>query len=759
MNAEIISVGTELLLGDILNTDTRFLSKELSLYGINVFFQSTVGDNAARLRSVLESALSRADLIITSGGLGPTADDLTRETVSETLGIPLRLHEESFTRMKEYFKRIDRDMPENNKKQAMLPEGCTVFPNEFGTAPGCAVLHEGKCVIMLPGPPKELEPMFVGSVLPYLSQFSDGVIHSETLNIFGMGESKVEQLIARLMESSNPTVAPYAKMGEVQVRVTAKANDAESGKAICRPVVDQIKQYIGSYVYGENVDSLQQVVVRELQKKKFKISTAESCSAGLLSKRITDIPGSSSVFEVGVAAYANEKKTEMLGVKAETLAARGAVSAEVAAAMARGALAVSGADLAVGITGLAGPDGGTDEKPVGLVYIALCNGGKIWVKKLVANAKGTREYIRNISTSHALDMVRRYLEDPIDGLADGIMLEINKDTGPELKAFIQESASEKEKKAKRGFWASLFPRKGDGPGEVIRKIVFLLAVLLFLGSVGYFAYDQWYLPMINQQKYESLGQLYYPGDSSRATGGWDYPVNIEYPEGMLDEFKALYAKNQDIKGWISIPDTPLDYPIVQASDNDYYLRRDFDKNYSVYGVPFFDYRNKIAKDDVNRNIIVYGHYVQNHIMFGSVERYKDLSYYREHPIVNMDTIYNKNNYKIISVFYASTNPAHPNNFYYIRTDFQDDQDFGLFIKEVQMRSIFNIPVDVNENDQLLTISTCSHIFDDARMVIVARKVRPDEPADVSVSDASVNTECLMPDIWKTLNPGKKYPGS
>jgi len=409
MNAEIISVGTELLLGHTINTDASYVARELSTIGVNLLFAGTVGDNVPRLKETLESALQRSDLVITTGGLGPTGDDLTKETIAETAGKKLVLHQESMDRIIRYFK--GRAVGETQEKQAMLPEGCTVFPNDHGTAPGCGFETDaGKTIIMLPGPPSELIPMLKNYAIPYLTRNDKAVIVSKIVRVFGLGEGFVAEQIADLTDCSNPTAATYAKDGEMFVRVTARAENEEKAEAMCAPVVEELKKRFSEFIYGIDVESLEEVVVTELGRRGLHLATAESCTGGLLSKRITDIAGASKVFQMGAVTYANEIKTLLLGVPEPTLKQYGAVSEQTARAMAEGVREKSGSELGIGITGIAGPDGGTKEKPVGLIYIALCDGEHTWVRKMQrAGASKGREYLRNLATSNALDMVRRYL--------------------------------------------------------------------------------------------------------------------------------------------------------------------------------------------------------------------------------------------------------------------------------------------------------------------------------------------------------------
>lgn len=408
MNAELISIGTELLLGDIVNTNSAFLARELAALGINVFHQSVVGDNAERLKDSLALALSRADIVVTTGGLGPTYDDITKQTVASMLGLAMKRHAPSAQKIEAFFARRGAVMTPNNLLQADVPRGATVFPNDSGAAPGIAVSHGGKQLILLPGPPSEMRPMFTGHVAAFLQAQTDSTICSKTLHIFGMGESQVEDVLRDLMTSSqNPTVAPYAAKGEVKVRVSAKAADAGAAHAMIGPVVETVKQALGGAVYGVDIGSLQNALVRELAKKRLTAATAESCTGGMVAAAITAVPGASAVFTGGVCAYSNALKQSLLRVRPETLARHGAVSAETAREMAWAARSVAAADIGVGVTGIAGPGGGTDEKPVGLVYVAVDSAAYRETKKLLLarGHKDERDSIRHMAMLHALSLM------------------------------------------------------------------------------------------------------------------------------------------------------------------------------------------------------------------------------------------------------------------------------------------------------------------------------------------------------------------
>lgn len=409
MTAEIICVGTELLLGNIVNTNAAFLAEECARLGLSSYYQTVVGDNRERLLQTLQTALERSDIVLLSGGLGPTRDDLTKETVAQVLGCPLVEDAESRSRIADYFQMRGIVPTENNWKQALLPEGAKALTNKNGTAPGIAIEKNGKHVILMPGPPNELRPMFQEEVVPYLRGLEKEVIESVTVKVVGIGESRAETLVADLMEKqTNPTLAPYAKTGEVHFRVTAKAPDAERARALIAPLTAELQKRFGSKIYTMDAAvTLEQAVADLLLERKLTMTTAESCSGGLLAARMINVPGVSEVFKAGFITYANEAKQNLIGVREETLQQYGAVSSQTAEEMARGAARTAGADVAVSITGIAGPDGGTPEKPVGLVYIGCYVQGSVQVEEY--HFSGSRMKIRESVTASALVQLRSFL--------------------------------------------------------------------------------------------------------------------------------------------------------------------------------------------------------------------------------------------------------------------------------------------------------------------------------------------------------------
>ena len=408
MIAEIMAVGTELLLGDIVNTNAQYLSRELANLGIEVYYQTVVGDNPNRLENAIKNAFERADMVITTGGLGPTEDDLTKETGAAYFGLKLVQDAKALELLEQNFKKLKRVMTPNNIKQSFVPEGAKVLYNRNGTAPGILIEKNGKIMVMLPGPPKETIPMFEEQVKPYLAEKQEYMFVSRVLRVAAVGESAMETAVKELIDTQkNPTIAPYAKQHESILRITAKAHSQEEAEKLIEPVAEKIYQILGENVYAEGETSMQEVVAKLLLEKGYTISVSESCTGGLLSSSLVEYPGISQVFMQGVVSYSNEAKMSRLGVKAQTLEKYGAVSSQTAAEMAEGVAKSAGTDIGISTTGVAGPGGGTKEKPVGLVYLGLYFQGQVKTKEL--RLWGDRQRIRERAVVSALDWLRREL--------------------------------------------------------------------------------------------------------------------------------------------------------------------------------------------------------------------------------------------------------------------------------------------------------------------------------------------------------------
>ena len=406
---EIISVGTELLLGQIANTDAQDISSMLSEIGIDVYYHTVVGDNPDRLRSCIETAKNRADIIITTGGLGPTYDDLTKQIIANCFNLPLVENKSERKFLYDYITNVHSEISENNYQQSLLPEGSTVFHNLWGTAPGCAFRKEGKIIIMIPGPPREANNMFKTYALPYLASLSDNVIVSHEVRIFGTSESELDDLLRTDMSSmTNPTMAPYAKEADCFLRITAKADTKEKAEELIKPVLIDTVQKIGDTVYGIDVHNLETRVYQLLSEKQMTFSSAESCTGGDIARRFTDIPGASQLFLGGVITYTDDTKEKLLGISSELISEKSAVSEEVARQMAQKVRALTGSDIGVSVTGVAGPaNDGLHE--VGTVFTAISANDICKVIKLNLGKERNRAYIRRASGNFVFDMIRRYL--------------------------------------------------------------------------------------------------------------------------------------------------------------------------------------------------------------------------------------------------------------------------------------------------------------------------------------------------------------
>lgn len=394
MKTEIITVGTEILLGDILNTNTHYLSNELANMGIDVYYQITVGDNEQRLLSQLKESFKRSDLVILTGGLGPTEDDITKEVCAKYFNMEMEFHEQSWDKIIEIHNKMNRKPTENNRKQAYFPKGSLILPNKYGTAPGCIMEKDKKTIIVMPGPPKEMKPMFDNYVKPFLLKDNKNILKSKVLRIIGMGESKIENDLLDLIDKQiNPTIATYAKDGECTVRITAKGKNEKEVESLIEPISNEIKSRFKEKVYGEDDTAIEDEVAKILVDNNLTIAVAESCTGGMVAADLINYPGISSVFMEGCVTYSNEAKMMTLNVKKETLNTVGAVSEQCAKEMSEGVAARHNTNIGLSTTGIAGPEGGSEDKPVGLVYMGITINNKTIVKKYIFN--GNRQQIRS----------------------------------------------------------------------------------------------------------------------------------------------------------------------------------------------------------------------------------------------------------------------------------------------------------------------------------------------------------------------------
>ena len=405
MKTEIITVGTEILLGDILNTNTHYLSNELANMGIDVYYQITVGDNEQRLLSQLKESFKRSDLVILTGGLGPTEDDITKEVCAKYFNMEMEFHEQSWDKIIEIHNKMNRKPTENNRKQAYFPKGSLILPNKYGTAPGCIMEKDKKTIIVMPGPPKEMKAMFDNYVKLFLLKDNKNILKSKVLRIIGMGESKIENDLLDLIDKQiNPTIATYAKDGECTVRITAKGKNEKEVESLIEPISNEIKSRLKEKVYGEDDTTIEDEVAKILVDNNLTIAVAESCTGGMVAADLINYPGISSVFMEGCVTYSNEAKMMTLNVKKETLNTVGAVSEQCAKEMSEGVAARHNTNIGLSTTGIAGPEGGSEDKPVGLVYMGITINNKTIVKKYIFN--GNRQQIRSRACKTLLNDLR-----------------------------------------------------------------------------------------------------------------------------------------------------------------------------------------------------------------------------------------------------------------------------------------------------------------------------------------------------------------
>ncbi len=801
MNVEIISVGSELLSGNVVNTNASYISKRLMELGHDSFRQFTVDDNKQRLSEIITGSINRCDVLILTGGLGPTADDITKETVCETLGLRLVENPICKKHIDDYFRNLGKLPTDNNYKQATAPDGAVIFPNPKGTACGIAIQFGSKHIILLPGPPIELNAIFKASVIPYLKKLSHHAIVSHTLNVFGMGESMIETLIAPLCGQDNPTVATYCAGNECNVTVTASAESESEAEAICTKTLIALKEILGDCVYGSDADGLASVVVNSLRSSGLKISTAESCTGGMLSQALTSVSHSSEVVEIGILAYSNRIKNEALSVPRDVLEESGAISPETAMYLAKNVRILSDSDIGIGITGNAGPTA-SENKPIGLVYVAIADKTKYLVKKLQLSAMFDREKIRDYATLTALDLVRRYvnarpqvlagmvnygeefiftdeyLDSHFASATEKSAVEKPKGFDPNVSFLIyehedgaeastedsinppdvtsyennitndteeigEEVADDKITKLKEkistkfsAFFKRILPTRNHKVIDIVIKVASIVAIIGLLVSsvalISHFAHENAQRNIIDTARDDFVYD-----DNSKNDDTKQYSI-----------FDPLIQQNPDVKAWISISNTNVDNPVYQTTDNDYYLDHNMLKEKSRYGALFFDFNNRIELTGNSKNLTVYGHNMKDRSMFGSLSSYRSLSFYKKNPIIKLKTLYNQADYIIFAAMITNASPDDDNGYVYnfTRCEFESSEAFMSWIAEAKERSLIDSGIPITAEDEILTLSTCCYDFDDARFVIMAKKIDTNESTP-DYSRATLNKNVRYPQAW------------
>lgn len=814
MNCEIICVGTEFLTGDLPNQRMNFVARQLTDIGVTVTEQIVLGDRAEDIGRQVACSVKRCNLLVIFGGMGATQDDLTKQAVADALQVRLVEDKYSLAKIHRFFQKDAREMSAGNRRQALVFENGIVLENNIGLAPGCFIEKNNCMVVLLPGPRAELIRMLSESVLPIVKKKVHCTVYNSHVRVFGIDEAKIEEMCAEFESGQNLTVTTHTYRGEVDICISAKAESKAAAEKLCAPVAERLQKRIGENVYTTQYSSLEETVVQKLLQNKKRVATAESCTAGLLSKLITDIPNSSAVFEMGIVAYANYIKIEALGVSEQLIRERGAVCPEVAVQMANGVRKMCGADIGVGITGVAGP-AASENKPVGLVFIAVA-GPENAVVLRVMRSGGGRDAVRNFAAAAALDMIRRYLDgcekfisyatapdQPLNVIneyslpvlplehsenhslttfktavdnstaADEVALFNWANAGEEAEtkpsqlpeqqedymnyifddgaadepAVKQEIAAAENAVAapapqkapkKQGFLRSLFPVKGDSVGEKVRKSIFLVALVVLIVTLSY---------LVNY-----FAESWLAGRAvSNAVSAWNNASMQKDENGVFIAFKELMKNNSDIKAWMKIEGTNINNPVYQTTNNDYYIDHDMNKQSSRYGALFIDKDAAITATGNSKNVVVYGHHMRDGTMFGTLKKYTDINFYKQHPVIDFTTLYLDADYKVFAVFITNTKPEQDNGevFNYRYPEFASEEDFLSFVNNVKVRSIIDTGVEVDAQDELLTLSTCTYEFDDARLVVMARKVRAGEQNAADTSAAKVNPTPLYPQIWYT----------
>ncbi len=721
MKCEIITIGTELLFGEIVNTNAAYLSKRLKRLGITVTRQISISDDLARIKNCLRAALERADLIITTGGLGGTDDDITRESVSELLGLPLQRDAELYESIKEYFASKNENLPASAGKEADVIKGAKVLKNTAGLAPGQYIASTDKAILLLPGPPYELRDVFEKEAEALISGNSGNIV-TETVNVFGISESALNDVIKEI-DCGKAAIGTYARNGELFAEVTFSAPSYSEAAQSAREVADKIAAAVGEFAYARNAESIADEVVRLLAEKKLFVTTAESCTGGLLAKRITDVNGASEVFEQGVTAYADAIKQSALSVRPAILKKHGAVSPQAAADMAAGALFTSKADIAVSITGYAGDN---DPKK-GKVFICLYDGVGCYVRELhLTDPRYSRARIREIAVLHAFDMLRRRLSgldivtDRWRAAGDSVMPDIK--IGP---FYIKQKKDGKDKK--KGFFPRRYtfdPRRTSFSwSNLTRVIAFCMAFIVLVIASSYILNDQ--MERRRNRQASSTAQEMFKDPQSYIENN-DPSFVYTGPSDVLENFHVLYMQNPDIVGWISMKKNNgaafIDYPVVQSLDNDHYLRRSFFGDYATGGTIFMDYR--CNSTIFSKNSVIYGHNMKDNSMFAQLLKYGNASFYNSAPIIDYSTLYGEHKFKIFAAFYTTV------DFNYIQVSFADRKEFLALVAEARARSVIDTNVDVNVDDSIITLSTCAYIdgVENARFVVMGRLLRDGEAA-------------------------------
>jgi SrtB family sortase len=732
-----------------------------TLSGVGIKVREQIGLCAGRgdLQRGIAGALRRSNLVMILGGLSPESGGVARQVVAQGLSLSTELNRDLLDSIRDYCLKTGTPQEDTDEALAVIPRGSLFFPGRAGKTPGLIISSSRQHIIMLPAVEEEAAQLLKEDVLPWLANrpTAEPATVTRTVRTWGISEEMVRKTIAGVMNSSNPSVTLQKEGAEILVRVSGQGAGAGEAAAACTPALQRIVDLLGDCAYGLDVDSLQDAVADKLLKKRLSVAIAESGSSGMLARVLNEAAGGSQVLRQSVLVDDDYEKKGILDIPGKLLKKRGGVCEEVAVAMADSARGLADADIGVAVTV---GRGGDKRAPCGLVYIAVADSSSVYVKKLVVGTGDPAEnnYVVDAALSRALNMIRLFVDYlpgrymgaiPLaDALAGRTVTDLpDEDTGG--------NAGPRESKGfARRFFGNFHIKRADRPGVKVKKLIFILAVLVFLGSAGYIGY--WYLQSWQfRMQSVDLRDMYTYGNIDPGDLPEDFPRNYQ------TKFAALYARNEDIMGYVSYPGTEMAYPVVQSEDNEYYLRRDYDKNQTQHGIPFLDWR--VDAKTPSDNMVVYGHNMQDGQLFGelmSLNTYTNsgaVDFYKEHPVFDFSTVYSDGQYAIFSVFITNAYPEQGPVFdYHNFIEAKTDDDFAAYVKEIKVRSLIDTGVDVEPGDKLVTLSTCTYEFTDARFVVVGRKLRRNEtPEDFDTSAAVRNPSPLMPDIWYDAFGGSK----
>jgi SrtB family sortase len=741
----------------------RSVARALSGAGIKVKEQISICSGRGDLQKAVAAALERSNVVLTLGGLGREQGGLTKTAIAQGLGLPLENHPDCYKAIQEYCRRTGEAFLPGDAALAQVPRGAQVFPSSVGKTPGLVISSASQHIVMLPEEEREALALLREGILPLISGVSPEVTVIRTLRTYGISEDMVRRTLAELMSAPNPKISIEQEGSEVLVRVTGRGPKPQQAAAACTPALRRMVELLGDAAYGLDVESLQAAVVDKLQKKNLGIAVVESGSGGMLTRVLSETGSGGEILRYTVAVDTDRAKWEKLGAPYRLLKKHGGCSEQAAVFLANAARKKSQAEIGVALTVGQGYD---RKNPLGLVYIAVCDQSSVYVKKLIVGDGHPEEQdlVLDAALSRALNMIRLFVDYLPGHYMGAIPLEeaLNGRTVTDLPG--QEDSLSGRTGAKVGFWRKLgrnfIIRKADRPGVKVKKAIFILAMLLFLGSAGYvgkYYYDAW----AAKELASKLQDMYTYGEMG------DYEIPDDFPKDYQKKFGALYAVNRDVIGFISIPGTQMAYPVVQGPNNEYYLRKNYNKEHSEYGIPFLDYRADVKRP--SDNLLIYGHNMKDSQIFGELMNYNiygkntgkegALAYFKEHPVIDFSTVYQDNRYAIFAIIITNAyeNQGHVFD-YHNFIDASSDADLLNYAYQLQIRSIIDTGVEVEPGDKLITLSTCTYEFSDARFVVVARQLREGEDPDDFGTGAKVNPQPLMPDIWYQLYGGSPPTG-